>query len=180
MDGNHRPGMRLPLSLLTLALLLTLAAWGHTQAPLKANAGPDQEEVGFGRPVQLEGRASGGEGRRTFRWRQLHGPSIALSDPDLVNPTFTTPTLEQILTPAEQEAFGIVALSPDEKEVVLELTVTDAQGDTATDEVVVSMTHSVTGGLSTVGGRDGGLLDRQKAASLSLGGLPEPSRFRRQ
>lgn len=151
MDGNHKPKMATLLFLLTLALLLTLTARGHTQAPLKANAGPNQEDVGFDQLVQLAGGGSGGEGDLTFHWRQLHGPSMILSDPNLPNPRFTTPTLEQVLTPAERKAFTIVALSPDEKEVVLELTVTDSQGETAIDQVIVSMTSTATGGLSTVG-----------------------------
>jgi hypothetical protein len=57
---------------------------------LTANAGADQT-VASGALVTLDGSGSTGEAP-TYSWSQLSGPTVTLSDPGAVMPTFTAPT----------------------------------------------------------------------------------------
>ena len=59
-----------------------------------ANAGPDQT-VGEAAQVVLDGSGSGDSDGDllTYRWAQLAGPSVTLSNPTSVSPTFTAPLL---------------------------------------------------------------------------------------
>jgi hypothetical protein len=68
------------------------------QAPT-ANAGPDQT-VASGAPVTLNGSGSTDPENQTltYMWTQTSGPSVTLSDPTAVMPTFTAPTGPATLT----------------------------------------------------------------------------------
>ena len=60
--------------------------------PLRANAGPDRNVV-EGETVMLDGSASATPEDATtmFRWTQLAGPEVLLSDDEAVQPVFTAP-----------------------------------------------------------------------------------------
>ena len=80
--------------------------------PVNANAGTDTNAA-VGQAVQLSGSATGGDGSYTFAW----SPTTGLSNANIANPTFT---------PA---ATGATTFT---------LTVTDGEGVTDTDTVVVT------------------------------------------
>ncbi|RJP84137.1 MAG: hypothetical protein C4518_19730 [Desulfobacteraceae bacterium] len=95
---------------------------------LVANAGPDQA-VATGSTVQLSGSWDSPDSTPpTYQWNQKSGPPVTLSGSDpmapgatrQLNPTFTAP-----------------AISGDQETVVLQFIVKDANGVTATDEVMV-------------------------------------------
>ena len=89
-----------------------------TDAPT-ADAGSDQV-VNVGDPVTLDGSLSTGAAPTdtlTFNWVQTGGPDVSLDDPASATPTFTP---DQVST------------------LVFELTVTDGDGDSATDSVVIT------------------------------------------
>ncbi len=92
--------------------------------PPTANAGPDQT-VNEGQTVSLNGSNSTDpdDGIASYRWVQMGGPAVTLSDPDAVQPTFTAPDL----------IFGSAALT-------FELTVTDHSGNQGIDTCVVNVT----------------------------------------
>ena len=96
-----------------------------TNDPPTADAGPDQtvlEET----TVTLDGSNSSDpdDGIETYRWKQIAGPSVSLSNPDAVQPTFTTPSVA-----------GNKSTS-----LKFELTVTDYGGLKDTDTTVVNVT----------------------------------------
>jgi len=61
-----------------------------------ANAGPDQN-VTSGDVVQLDGSASSDPDKDelAYKWMQIAGPSVTLSDDTAVKPVFTAPAVEQ-------------------------------------------------------------------------------------
>jgi hypothetical protein len=96
-----------------------------TNDPPTADAGPDQkmlEET----TVTLDGSNSSDpdDGIASYRWKQVAGPSISLSNPQAVQPTFTTPSVA-----------GNKSTS-----LKFELTVTDFGGLKDTDTTVVNVT----------------------------------------
>jgi hypothetical protein len=87
--------------------------------PPVANAGSDRR-AGRNSLVTLYGSGSDPDGSVVaYRWRQVSGPGVVLSGANTSQARFTTPNV-----------FGTTALA-------FELTVTDNDGATATDEVVV-------------------------------------------
>src|SRR4029079_10705165 len=62
------------------------------QAPV-VDAGRDQT-VRAGSPVTLDGRGTfdADDDRLFFRWLQTAGPEVTLSDPGVLQPTFTAPS----------------------------------------------------------------------------------------
>jgi hypothetical protein len=92
--------------------------------PPTADAGPDQtvneEEV-----VMLNGsNSTDPEGDRLFyRWKQVDGPSVTLSDPTAVKPKFNAPNV-----------------APSGAALTFELTVNDSLGLKDTDEITVNVT----------------------------------------
>jgi LmbE family N-acetylglucosaminyl deacetylase len=65
---------------------------GNNNAPPTANAGADQM-VSTGATVQLDGSASYDPGGNpSYKWTQTSGPTVTLSDPTSVQPTFTAPS----------------------------------------------------------------------------------------
>ena len=99
---------------------------GFPQPPM-ADAGPDQTGVREGALVTLDGSGSSDpdDDPLKYRWDQYGGEGVALSSPDVVNPTFTAP----------RELTADVVLS-------FRLLVTDPGGrfDTDTVEVTVTVT----------------------------------------
>jgi hypothetical protein len=96
-----------------------------TNDPPTADAGPDQkmlEET----TVTLDGSNSSDpdDGIASYRWKQVAGPSISLSNPQAVQPTFTTPSV------AGNQSTSLK----------FELTVTDFGGLKDTDTTVVNVT----------------------------------------
>jgi hypothetical protein len=91
--------------------------------PPTADAGPDQnveEEI----TVTLDGSNSSDpdDGIESYRWKQVAGPSVALSDPTSDRPTFEAPNV-----------------GPDGVSFTFELTVTDVGGLQSSDTVIVNV-----------------------------------------
>lgn len=107
----------------TAAVPLTVA-----NVALVGNAGADQA-VRDAQVVTLDGSASSDRNgdTLTYLWTQTSGPAVTLSSASTVNPTFTAPATDAVLTFA--------------------LTTTDSQGraDATPDHVVVTVTKPVAG-----------------------------------
>jgi hypothetical protein len=93
--------------------------------PPTADAGPDQN-VDEETTVRLDGSNSSDpdDGIESYRWKQKAGPSVTLSNPEAVKPTFTSPSVE----------------ASKSKSLKFELTVTDFGGLKDTDTIVVNVT----------------------------------------
>jgi len=91
--------------------------------PPVADAGPDQD-VEEETTVTLDGSNSfdPDDGIKSYRWKQITGPSVSLSDPEAVQPTFMAP--------------NVVG----SKSLKFELTVTDFGGLRDTDTTIVNIT----------------------------------------
>ena len=91
--------------------------------PPTADAGPDQN-VDEETTVTLDGSNSfdPDDGIESYRWKQVAGPSVSLSDPEAVQPTFLAPKV-----------------GPDGVSFTFELTVTDVSGLKATDTTIVNV-----------------------------------------
>jgi hypothetical protein len=91
--------------------------------PPRADAGPDQN-VDEETTVTLNGSNSSDpdNGIRSYRWKQIVGPSVSLSDPEAVQPTFMAPEVV-----------------PDGSSYTFELTVTDFGGLQASDTTIVNV-----------------------------------------
>ena len=95
--------------------------------PPTANAGDDQV-VASGDTVTLAGAGADPEGTTvTFAWTQPVGPAVMLSDATIAGPTFTAPTVAADTT------------------LTFQLTVTDAGGESSTDQVDVVVGPAATG-----------------------------------
>jgi PKD repeat protein len=86
------------------------------EAPF-ANAGAGQR-VAVSSTVQLFGGNSGDEDRHTplsYSWQQIGGPSVMLSDPADVSPSFTSPGVPSVLTftLSVTDARGLADPTPD-------------------------------------------------------------------
>ena len=110
---------------------------------LVAEAGPDQDNVGSGTQVTLDGSGSTptGSGRNvTYAWTQTGGATVTLSNTTVLDPTFTAQTL-----------------NPGDADVTYEftLTVTDDKGSTdATDTVTITVKAPPFGNLVAEAGPD--------------------------
>ncbi len=93
--------------------------------PPTADAGPDQN-VDEETTVTLDGSNSSDpdDGIKSYLWKQVAGPSVSLSNPQSVQPTFTSPSVA-----------GNKSIS-----LTFELTVTDFGGLKDTDTTVVNVT----------------------------------------
>ena len=91
--------------------------------PPTADAGPDQD-VDEETTVTLNGSNSSDpdNGIRSYLWKQIAGPSVSLSDPEAVQPTFLAPEV-----------------GPDGSSYTFELTVTDFGGLQASDTAIVNV-----------------------------------------
>jgi hypothetical protein len=91
--------------------------------PPTADAGPDQN-VDEQTTVTLDGSNSSDpdDGIESYRWKQIAGPSVSLSDPDAVQPSFLAPIVE-----------------PDGVSFTFELTVTDVGGLRSSDTAIVNV-----------------------------------------
>jgi hypothetical protein len=92
--------------------------------PPVADAGPDQN-VEEETTVTLDGSNSSDpdDGIESYRWKQVTGPSVTLSNPQAAKPTFLAPNV-----------------SEDGTSLTFELTVTDTGGLKATDTTTVNVT----------------------------------------
>ena len=110
---------------------------------LVAEAGPDQDNVGSGTQVTLDGSGSTptGSGRNvTYAWTQTGGATVTLSNTTVLDPTFTAQTL-----------------NPGDADVTYEftLTVTDDKGSSdATDTVTITVKAPPFGNLVAEAGPD--------------------------
>ncbi|NIQ89824.1 MAG: hypothetical protein GWN93_12590 [Deltaproteobacteria bacterium] len=91
--------------------------------PPTADAGPDQD-VDEETTVTLDGSNSfdPDDGIKSYLWKQILGPSVSLSDPEAVQPTFLAPNVE-----------------PDGVSFTFELTVADVGGLQASDTTIVNV-----------------------------------------
>ena len=91
--------------------------------PPTAVAGPDQN-VDEETTVTLDGSNSfdPDDGIESYLWKQILGPSVSLSDPEAVQPTFLAPNIE-----------------PDGVSFTFELVVTDVGGLQASDTTIVNV-----------------------------------------
>jgi hypothetical protein len=107
---------------LTSEATCTVTVTWNNQPPV-ASAGPDQT-VAEGQLVQLEasGSMDPDDGVASYFWRQTDGPTVVLSDPAAVNPSFTAPDV------------GMAGAA-----LVFELTVVDNDGLQATDSCIVNV-----------------------------------------
>ena len=105
---------------------VAVSAAPANQAPV-AKAGPDQS-ADEGASVSLDGSASSDPDGNplTFSWRQVSGPSAALSDAATATPQFTAP-----------------AVGPSGAELVFELTVTDPDGLSSADTVSIMINDAL-------------------------------------
>lgn len=127
--------------------------------PLIANAGAKQYQAGFGVQAQLSASASSAPAGVTlaYAWRQLSGPTVALTGADSATATFTTKTLAELISANATsfrfpERFGFLGFSDqDTKEMsyTFELTVS-GRGFTKKAQVVVASVDQ-SGGLSNLG-----------------------------
>ena len=123
----------------------------YLNQPPTADAGPDQT-VNEGVSVALDGSGSTDpdDGIVTYEWTQTHGKTVIWSsDKDLVQPTFTSPTV-----------------GPTGECLIFELTVTDAGDLIDTDEVLINVT-SVNQPPTAAAGTDQDVLE---GASVMLDG----------
>ena len=108
--------------MLMLIATVSLLAGCESNQPPNVQAGPDQT-VDVGENVALRGSASDPDGTvQTYRWEQVDGPSVPLSNADQALASFVAPeatTGSQVLT--------------------FRLTVGDDNNATATDDVVVTI-----------------------------------------
>ena len=113
--------------MMTMRLRQTTVIVTLTSVLPTANAGVDQT-VAIGATVTLDGSASNHlEGLVSYSWVQRSGLGVTLSDATVVNPTF-------VVTPTFAAALGGAVLE-------FSLTVTDVNGGTATDSVIVTLTN---------------------------------------
>jgi hypothetical protein len=91
--------------------------------PPTADAGPNQN-VDEGTTVTLDGSNSfdPDDGIESYRWKQISGPSVTLSDPEAVQPTFLAPNV-----------------GPGGVSFTFELTVIDVGGLQASDTTIVNV-----------------------------------------
>jgi K319L-like, PKD domain len=106
-----------------------------------ANAGADQT-VSPGDLVTLDGSASTDQDlpndTLTYQWTQTSGPTVTLSDPTAVMPTFTAP-------------------GPAPQDLTFDLTVTDQAGQSSTDSVTVLVRQAVSNiSISDASATEGG------------------------
>jgi len=108
-----------------LLLLGVSQAYAANQIPV-ANAGIDQS-IGTGLTVQLDGLKSfDNDGAiKTYRWTQLKGQKVKLSNAKLAAPSFTTPAT----LPAKDSA----------RTLIFKLTVSDTKNKKASDTVTVNL-----------------------------------------
>ena len=100
---------------------VSVGIWGELNQPPNAHAGLDQT-VTPGDKVTLRGRASDPDGAiETYRWEQIAGPSVSLSNENQASASFVAPKVE-----------GGVTLT-------FRLRVTDDDNATATDKVMVKI-----------------------------------------
>ena len=86
-----------------------------------ANAGESQS-VNGGVNVSLTGSGEDSDGSIVaYLWQQIVGPSVVIADPSLANTSFVAPQLEELT------------------DLIFELTVTDNENGTASNEVVISI-----------------------------------------
>ena len=100
---------------------VSVGIWGELNQPPNAQAGPDQT-VNVDDKVTLRGSASDPDGAvETYRWQQIAGPSVSLSNENQASASFIAPKVE-----------GGVTLT-------FRLRVTDDNNATATDKVMVKI-----------------------------------------
>ncbi|MBW2183523.1 MAG: hypothetical protein JRF49_06625 [Deltaproteobacteria bacterium] len=116
---------KLNLTLLSCVMVLAMVMLTGCDVPPLPNAGPDQT-VNADDTVTLDGSSSfdpdpqdPNPGPLTYSWTQTAGTSVALSDADTANPTFTAPNVDETLT--------------------FQMTVTDDEGNSDTDSVDINV-----------------------------------------
>jgi hypothetical protein len=81
-----------------------------------------------------------GVGGATYHWEQVGGPPVELSDPSAMNPTFTAPTVADIVASRDSDRWGVAGLQYHELELIFELTVS-AGGQNDISEINVYLEY---------------------------------------
>jgi LmbE family N-acetylglucosaminyl deacetylase len=141
---------------------------GSNNPPI-ANAGANQF-VSPGSTVQLDGSGSyDPNGNPTYNWTQTAGPSVTLSSPTAVKPTFTAPsdsatlTFQLVVTDGQlssQPSTVTVTVTPAGSNIAPQATVTASSQNTATGQLATKAVDGVIDGYpgdytkewATVGG----------------------------
>jgi len=137
-SDTHRRSLNLAGFVCLAGILLTACGGGgggggNTNADPAAAAGPDQT-VTETSMVQLAGSGSDAEGAVTYSWTQTGGTTVSLSNPAISNPVFTAPSVTASTV------------------LVFQLTVTDTNGATDTDILMITVDPLAAGNtLPTVG-----------------------------
>lgn len=90
-----------------------------------ANAGPDQIVQGNTKVTLDASKTHGLESIKTFQWKQLSGPDVELTGVDQQSASFMAPYVDK------------------ENELVFQLTVTDANGFSGTDEITITINENI-------------------------------------
>ncbi|NOX76598.1 MAG: hypothetical protein GXP17_08325 [Gammaproteobacteria bacterium] len=152
--GNEALGFALSVTdtdgnITTDTIVITVNDSAGNNSPI-VDAGPDQSRT-EGATVQLAGLGSDAEGAVTFNWTQTSGISVTLSDASIANSTFVAPMV------SGSEALGFT------------LAVTDTNGATTTDTIVITVNDSAGNSLPIVdAGPD---QSRTEGATVQLAGL---------
>lgn len=122
------PNKAIPV--LLTSLMLTACSSDEDSIPVQVEAG-----TGFSvkerRSMPLTGASASGDGTLTTKWSQISGPAVSFSDLNSLAPVVTVSSLDS------------------DAQAVLRLTVTDSKGQTATDDITLTLLNNTLPEINT-------------------------------